>query len=116
MRESRQEVLQETSPDGLWTLEVQGPTRTAPSFYAAFRQGGKSYTGVPFGYATDRSKISVRWDYPDKVCGVSIGSECYLLFRWGAPRRRRRARYRCGEGRAFTVEEISWFCEKDHSG
>jgi hypothetical protein len=115
MRESRQQVLQETSPDGVWTLEIEGPTSTASFFYAVFRQGGKGYMGVSFGYATDPSKISVRWDYPDNVCGIAIGSECYLLFRWGARRRRRRERYRRGEGQAFTTEEISWFCEKDHS-
>jgi hypothetical protein len=114
MLESRAKVGQETSPDGVWTLEIHGPTEAASAFYAVFRQGSDRYRGVPFGYATDPSSIHVRWDYPDKVCGIGIGSECYLLFRWGARRRRRREHWRVGEGRAFTPEEISWFCAKDH--
>lgn len=113
---SRPVVAQETSPDGVWKLEIHGPTEAAPGFYAVFRQGGERYMGVPFGYATAPSNICIRWDYPDRVCGIAIGPECYLLFRWGARRRRRRERFRLGEGRAFTPDEISWFCHKDHSG
>jgi len=116
MLDSRPEVAQETSPDGVWTLEIHGPTEAAPSFYAVFRQGDQHYMGVPFGYAADTATVRVRWDYPDKVCGIAIGSECYLLFRWGARRRRWREGCRVGEGRAFTPDEISWFCERDHSG
>ena len=120
MLDSRPVIVQEASPDGVWTLEIHGPTQAAPAFYAVFRQGGERYgehyMGVPFGYATDSTKVSVRWDYPDKVCGIAIGSECYLLFRWGPRRRRRRERGRLGEGRAFTLDEISWFCNKNHSG
>jgi hypothetical protein len=113
---SRADVAREASPDGGWTLEIHGPSKAASSLYAVFRQGSTRYMGVPFGYATDPSRIRIRWDYPDKVCGIAIGSECYLLFRWGARRRRRRERVRLGEGRAFTQDEISWFCNKDHSG
>jgi len=116
MLDSRPEVARETSPDGVWTLEINGPTQAAPSFYAVFRRGDEHYMGVPFGYAADPAMVRVRWDYPDKVCGIAIGSECYLLFRWGARRRRRRERCRIGEGGGFTPDEISWFCDKDHSG
>lgn len=75
---------------------------------------GSGAIGVPFGFAAPASELSIRWDLPDSTLGVFIGGECYLLFRYGPRRRRRREYFRVGRGLAFTSEEIAWITSKNH--
>jgi len=116
MTDSKNQLLQSTSPDGLWKLEISGPTVVANrSFYAHFRRKPDYDRGFPFGYPTDPADLNIRWDLPDNVCGVFIKSECYILLPYGARRRRKREHYRVGQGNAFSPEEIAWLCSKDHT-
>jgi hypothetical protein len=102
------------SPGILWALEISGPTQVSDSYYARWQ--GKDYSlGIPFGYVAPPQELSVCWDLPDEVCGIYIGQKCYLLFRYGPRRRRRRELYRLGEEAAFSDEDIAWFCAKKRS-
>ena len=110
---NRRTVRREIAPKGLWEIEILEPIPAARGYYFKFRRPGEDAGwGVPFGY--EGQPLDLLWDLPDNVCGVYIGSECFLLFRYGASRRRRREQYRLGEGNAFPEEEIQWFCAKDH--
>jgi hypothetical protein len=100
------------SPDGRWSVEVNGPTEVAPEFYAVFEHDGQAFIGFPFGYAAPTAMLKVRWDLPDSVCGLYLGEDCYALFRWGPRRRRRRESYCTGHGNHFGDDEIRWFCAK----
>jgi hypothetical protein len=104
------------SPDGTTVLEILPPSTSGDSFYANVTVHRKVSMGFPFGFAAPASEISVRWDLPDSTLGVFIDDDCYVLFRYGPRRRRRREHYRVGEGLAFTSEEIAWVVAKDHRG
>jgi hypothetical protein len=71
--------------------------------------------GVPFGFEAPITDLDLRWDLPDCVLGGFLRDQCFLLFRWGAARRRRREYTRVGFGNPFTPDEIDWVCAKDHS-
>lgn len=112
---NRQVRLKEVSPNGLWEIEILAPSQVTYSYYFTFRRvGEEGKYGVPFGYAGE--PLEVRWDLPDNVCGVYVGSECFVLFRYGARRRRRREQHRLGKGNGFTAQQIEWFCEQDRPG
>ena len=102
----------ESSPDGRWSLTIDSSSGAHPALYAIFRCTDGRYMGVPFGYAVDSSDLEIRWDLPDKVCGVSIKGKCYLLFRYGAGRRRNREHYRISPAPPFSDEEIAGICSR----
>jgi hypothetical protein len=104
------------SPDGRAVLEILPASRSRDTFYANVTLDREVSMGFPFGFAAPASEISVRWDLPDSTLGVFIGGDCYVLFRYGPRRRRRREHYRVGRGLAFTSEEIAWVVSKDHRG
>jgi hypothetical protein len=112
-KHSESEVLFD-SPDGVWVVSIRPPIDSDGSFYATFSGKGVS-NGVPFGYSTALSDLEVRWDLPDSVLGAFLKNQCYLLFRWGPTRRRRREHARVGLDMAFTSEEIQWVCSPNHS-
>lgn len=104
------------SPDGSAVLEILPPSSSRDTFYANVTVHRKVSLGFPFGFAAPASEISVRWDLADSTLGVFIAGDCYVLFRYGPRRRRRREHYRVGKGQAFTSDEIAWVVSKDHRG
>ena len=96
-------------------IQVLDPSPAVDAYYFRFRRlpDGTEY-GVPFGYRAE--PLAIRWDLPDNVCGLYVAGECFLLFRYGAGRRRRRDSYRVGQGEGFNQREVEWFCAKAHSG
>src|SRR3954452_24792077 len=81
-------VIESTSPDGRWKVQVREPGPSAGDFYATVRDSGAgtgpSMQGIPFGYAASPDHLTVRWDLPDQTLGMFLSGECYLLFRYGS--------------------------------
>jgi hypothetical protein len=114
-------IYQGVSPNGKFSLEVTRPGETDPYFLATFRcidgSAGIAEMGTSFGpYPTAaRDELAIRWDLPDNVCGLYLGSDCYGLFRFGRSRRRTRGSFRCQLQPPFAEAEIDWFCAKTHT-
>jgi hypothetical protein len=110
-------IRRELSPNGRFSVEVSAPTESTPYFLARFQCvdgscgvfNSENWFG-PFPPALPE-ELTIRWDLPDNVCGLYLGSHCYGLYRAGAQRRRHRGSFRT---RPFTDEEIAWFCAKTH--
>jgi hypothetical protein len=113
-------IRHELSPNGRFSLDVSQPDETTPCFLATFRcvdgTAGLGELSVSFGPYPPASpdELVIRWDLPDHVCGLYLGSHCYGLFRFGAGRRRARGDFRCQNRPPFTDEEIAWFCSRTH--
>ena len=77
------------------------------AWFGPYRWPGRGWTSSDL-----EAKVSVR-SLPDNVAGLFVGDECYVMFRCGASRRRRRL---CANmpPKPFTQEEIDWFCAKKH--
>jgi hypothetical protein len=84
----------------------------ASGFYACIADTRGGRNGIPFGYTLPKSMVTVDWTLPDSVLAVYLDRECYLLFRWGPRRRRRRFLYRIGPHCAFNADEIAYYCAK----
>ena|SRR5579871_6895793 len=113
-------IHRELSPNGRFSVEVSMPNEDTPYFGVIFccvdGSCGTLQTGGWFGPFPPASADSffIRWDLPDNVCGLYLGSDCYGLFRVGAGRRRNRGWYRVVNEQPFSQEEIAWFCSKTH--
>ena len=115
-------ILAEVSPSGRWSLLIY-TTPDTPYLRADLINLDHSVGccsaihGISFGPHTpvSVSELSVRWDLPDNVLGLFVGTTCYGLFRCGAGRRRNRGTFRTGLAEnAFTDGEIDWFCATSH--
>ncbi len=104
-------VYRGVAPDGVWTLVIEAPNASGV-YYATFNALNHGWMGVPFGHDVPPDLLSVDWHLPDSVLALYLAGYCYLLFRWGPRRRRRREASRAGRAPAFTPEEIQWFCAK----
>jgi hypothetical protein len=113
-------IRQEISPNGRFSLDVFPPDEITFCFIATLRcidgSAGLGQMGAGFGPypAVSPDELAIRWDLPNHVCGIYLGSCCYGLFRFGNGRRRTRGRFRAGIELPFTEEEITWFCAKTH--
>ena len=117
-------VRQELSPNGRFSLDVSWLGYLTPYFLATFRcvdgsagfgEGGGGFGPYPAASPNELSNaLDIRWDLPDNVCGIYLGTCCYGLFRFGASRRRARASFRGNNSDPFTDDEIAWFCAKTH--
>jgi hypothetical protein len=111
-------IRHELSPNGRFSLDISEPDEASPYYLATFRcvdgSAGLGGMDVSFGpyFAALPDELVIRWDLPDHVCGLFLGSHCYGLFRFGASRRRVRGSFRCRNHPPFTDEEIAWFCSK----
>jgi hypothetical protein len=86
-----------------------------PELRAIFKsEQMRVHTVVGFGVACAPEDLVVKWDLPDNTCGVFIMANCYLLFRYGARRNRRREYPRLSMLPPFSQAEIDWICQKHH--
>jgi len=117
-------ILSEQSPNGRWSLVmyitpgvqyIQADIRNIDRSVGCCSELGGISIGPWLPDAVAISEVIVRWDLPDNVLGLYVGSDCYGLFRCGAGRRRARGKFRAGRPEnAFTSDEIEWFCAKSH--
>ena len=111
-------IRQERSPNGRFSLDVSRADETTVYLLATFRcmdgSAGIGELNAWFGpyRAVLPEELVVRWDLPDQVCGLYLGSSCYGLFRFGPGRRQVRGSFRSQV--PFTAEEITWFCSRTH--
>ncbi|MHB1391072.1 MAG: hypothetical protein ACYCXF_07575 [Thermoleophilia bacterium] len=89
--DDRELIFEETAPGGEWHLEIFGPSNISlpgdalqPPFYASFHQLAKGkIIAVPFGVPATAAEITVKWGLRGGVCAIFIGSDCWVLFRYG---------------------------------
>ena len=112
----RQPILDIRSPDQRVRLEILPPGSDSPAYYASVEvEGDIASMGFPFGYDAPPGSLSVRWDLPDDTMAILLEDRYYVLFRFGARRRRRREYFRLGRENAFSQDEIAWITAKSHS-
>lgn len=113
----RQVILAETAPGGEWHLEIYGPSRIslpgdapAPPLYASFHKLAKgNVIAVPFGLPATAAEITIKWELRGGVCAIFVGSDCYVLFRYGLWVGMSRELFRLPPEPPFTPEDIEQF-------
>src|SRR5262245_42911059 len=115
MYAERKPIIVARSPDERVHVEILPPTNTSPSYYASVVVEGSFSMSFPFGYNAAPEEVTLKWDLPDDTLAILIHEEYYVLFRFGARRRRRREYFRVGRENAFSGVDVSWITAKDHS-
>ncbi|MHB0867805.1 MAG: hypothetical protein ACYC6B_03460 [Thermoleophilia bacterium] len=115
--EDRELIFEETAPGGEWHLEIFGPSNISlpgdapqPPFYASFHNLAKGkIIAVPFGVPATAAEISVKWGLRGGVCAISIGADCWALFRYGMWVAMSREAFRLPPDPPFTAADIESF-------
>jgi hypothetical protein len=111
--------FKEEDPNGAWSLYIYGPSNNPgprselePPLYASFKKIVKgTYIAVPFGIPAESSEITIDWGLPGGVCGIYVGGDCYVLFRYGRWLGPPRQEFRVAPNKPFSQEEIETFLE-----
>jgi hypothetical protein len=107
------------SPDGKVVLAIY-PAVDPCCPLEALICGKRPHTGqefkikMLFGYGAKETDIKVRWALGDSTLGIFLRDQCWLMYRYGAYRRRNREYYRMPPRKPFTPAEIEYIGAKKH--
>ncbi len=103
-------AIASVSPDGFLSVEIAESRSAEGGFEARISSVQSGATHLPFGYRAPLGAVTLNWDLPGSVLGVSIAGECYLLVRWGQGQHGNPEIHTFGVGNKLTSADIESFC------